>query len=176
MRIYEIQAALLLGRGVLLHAAAATKSGSGAAFLAPSGGGKSTMAAALSGLGWQRVCDDKAVLCRNSYGHYSVYPAPGDPLWSDGPQASARLSALVLVEKARQLSIREDGCPYVRYRLFRDFQMWTDRERLFASMQNQLAARVDLDRLLEEVPLLTISYDPRSDAQLEAIDRCLAGI
>lgn len=64
-------------RGVpVLHASAVARDGCAIALLGPSGGGKSTLCAAMIRLGWQFLGDDSLALHGGKDGAWFSYPAP----------------------------------------------------------------------------------------------------
>lgn len=68
---------------VPLHASAVEKNGRVIAFTADSGGGKSTLAAALAGQGFRHVCDDTLVLSLESDGVLALPDEKPLKLWED---------------------------------------------------------------------------------------------
>jgi len=174
MRLAEIQASVLLGRGSLLHASSAAHEGRGALFLAPSGGGKSTAVGALSHLGWSPVSDDKTVVCRNSAGKNVIYPARVDRLWGDGDALpSAALDAAVFVDMGSSFEAWACDDGYFFYRLFRDYTLWADLEEMLHPHEDRPEAREDLRAILRPVPKLRIVYDARSQGQCRKVSSWL---
>lgn len=174
MRLAEIQAGVLLGRGSLLHASSAAHAGRGVLFLAPSGGGKSTVVGALSHLGWTPISDDKSVVCQNSAGNNVIYPARVDRLWGDGDALpSAALDAAVFVDLGGSFEAGPCGNRYFFYRLFRDYSLWADLEDLLHPHADRPEAREDLREIMWRVPKLRISYDARSQNQRSKVSAWL---
>ena len=66
-----------------LHASALAFGGEAIAFTAPSGGGKSTLAAMLAKWGMPLVCDDTLVLAPSSAGPLAIPDAKPFKLWAD---------------------------------------------------------------------------------------------
>lgn len=67
----------------VLHASAVSTAGGAIAFTAPSGGGKSTMAAMLAREGLPLVCDDTLALAPSSAGPLAIPDAKPLKLWTD---------------------------------------------------------------------------------------------
>lgn len=170
----EIQSALLLGRGAVLHASGVSLLGQGVAVIAPGGGGKSTLATTLAANGWRILSDDRSVVCRGSDGRYLLFPAPGDSIWRENPPAeSAKLSAIILVEKSTNLLVRKHSLRYGCYRILRDRQIWPDRERLLGKIEERSAAREDLRKIAESVSMVTAAYNSMSERQGEELSEWL---
>ena len=173
MRLAEIQAGLLLGRGSLLHSSAAAAGGSGVVFLGPSGAGKSTAVSTLRQRGWRPITEDKTVICRNSDDEPVIYPARADLLWAGSASPTARLSAMAIVEIGSSPIVCRTQRTYFCYRAIRDNCLWADLEELLDPRIERPAARRDLVILASTIPTLVVSYNSKSSAQCDHIAKCL---
>ncbi|MGQ7829934.1 hypothetical protein [Altererythrobacter sp. Z27] len=66
-----------------LHCSAVEHGGSAIAFTAPSGGGKSTLAAALASRGFRHLCDDTLVIAEQDGTPFAILDGKPAKLWSD---------------------------------------------------------------------------------------------
>lgn len=79
MATYPIYQRAMETGGLPFHACLAERKGAGVLLAAPGGGGKSTCARRLSSP-WKVLCDDEALIVRDSEGRYFVHPFP---TWSN---------------------------------------------------------------------------------------------
>jgi hypothetical protein len=109
-----------MGRGVLLHAAAVCLQGKGIVFLAPSSGGKSTMAAKLLSCGHTPLGDDIVIICRNTNQRYMVHPSARFVSSLGWQPPSCELTCLAFLEKGAPSLIARLSPEYAFFRGVRD--------------------------------------------------------
>ncbi|MBN1434601.1 hypothetical protein JW921_07565 [Candidatus Fermentibacterales bacterium] len=124
-RAARAQMAALRGRGLLVHASSALVAGRALLFLAPSGGGKSTLAGRLHVMGHQAMGDDETALIIREDGRIDALATMGFQVLFGRPLEvkCAPLAAVCFLEKGRPIALVEVGKTYALYRLFRS--LWT---------------------------------------------------
>jgi SynChlorMet cassette protein ScmC len=108
MATYPIYQRAMETGGLPFHACLAGQKGAGVLLAAPGGGGKSTCARRFP-LPWKAMCDDEALIVRDSEGRYLVHPFPTwsnffwrreDRTWN--VQEYVSLSAVFFIKKAKK--------------------------------------------------------------------------
>lgn len=118
--IRRVQNRAVLGRGVVLHASAAVVNGKGVLFLAPSGGGKSTVAYVLEEFSMEIVGDDSTVVSRGTDGVWRIIPCAVFT-WFTGKRPSAfKLDHLMILEKGEPALLKALDPLYAAYRILRE--------------------------------------------------------
>ncbi len=104
--VSEIFVQVCLKDGIPFHAAVVEHTGRGVILAAPSGTGKSTCARRIPAP-WRALCDDKAIVIKDSKGKYLVHPFPTWSEYAWGKSTSTwnvekcvPLSAVLFIEQA----------------------------------------------------------------------------
>ncbi len=113
---------MILADGIILHASSVDHCGKGIAFTAPSGTGKSTHAAMWVKYHQASIINDDCPALRYHNGSTVIYGTPWNGAGRKSSNSSAPLSAVVILERSEQNSIRSlsnDGAiPLLLPRLF----------------------------------------------------------
>jgi hypothetical protein len=113
---------MILTDGIILHASSVSHSGKGIAFTAPSGTGKSTHAAMWVKHHKASIINDDCPAIRFINGSAVIYGTPWNGSYKRSANSSAPLSAVVILERSEQNSIKhlpyEEAIPMLLPRLF----------------------------------------------------------
>lgn len=118
-----VEARALLGRGVLLHASAVAFADGCRLFLAPSGGGKTTISLMLEEAGGLAIGSDTTLVCRGTDSVLRAMSCASFAPARIGRPPATRLSKLVILEKGPLLRPIELDPGYAAWRLFRQGQI-----------------------------------------------------
>lgn len=156
--LLRCQLRAVLPNGVLLHSSAVAVEQKGYAFLAISGGGKSTIAAKLSSDSRFRViADDSLVICQGTDGTIRCLPC-GSMKQSKGTNAikGAPLNAFFFVEKGKPSCIMPIAAGYAFYRTCR---MLSYMAFGHVSKEEESSAMKFTGKLFSAFPSYLLRYD-----------------
>ena len=116
--ILRAQLRAVLPNGASLHASTVAQNGSALVFLAPSGGGKTTIMKKMCGDGWGLIADDSVVISKGTDGCIRALPC-GSLKQSIGTDriCGATLKALYFVEKGSPPAVLKISSQYACYRI-----------------------------------------------------------
>ena len=146
----------VLPNGVVLHASAVAKNSSAIVFLAPSGGGKSTIAMNLSKLGYGMIADDSTIISRGTDGIVRCLPCGSMKQYcSSNAIQGAPIKHLFFIEKNTKPFVYRLQWAYSSYRAMRisclmAFNDVTENERM--------PARKFLIELMSSFPVFVLGY------------------
>lgn len=118
--ILRAQTRAVMDRGAVFHASAVKHQNEGILFLAPSGGGKSTMAEILGSMGFVVLGDDSSIVSKGTDGVWRIIPCASWRWQTDAEIIPVRLHCLVFLEKGAPDTVMRVAPGYSAYRILRD--------------------------------------------------------
>lgn len=155
--ILRAQLSAVLPNGVVLHASVVAEPGGAYVFLAPSGGGKSTVMSVLTNKHFGAIADDSVVIARGTDGVIRTLPC-GTMKQNAGTDKidPAPLKAFFFLEKKGPVLIAPVDPVYAFYRAMRSSSIMA-LDLLQREQQKQ--ARAFLEHLFHSFPSFSLRYD-----------------
>lgn len=146
---------MLLGQGIVLHCSAAVLGGEALLLTSPSGGGKSTAAGLLSGLGYRIIGSDNVLITRNSLGEPCAYPTLNFTYETGKRPDPAPIGGLCILEKSDQPMKIDVESGYALFRLIRDRSMMLYGDMPFRTLKT---VRATLGEYLDDIPACILAF------------------
>ena len=159
--LFRAQARAILPEGVILHGSCVEQNGNAVVFLAPSGGGKSTIAMNLASKNFFFIADDTVIVTKGTDEHTRCLPC-GSLKLSTGIQdiAPAFMKAFVFLEKGNNTEVVKILPRYGEYRARRTISIISMPH---LNREEKAQAGRYLQRLFHSFPAFILRYPLETD-------------